>query len=565
MQFLATYLKLSQDFGGNEFGPYEDLEISLGSNQASCNIYIPPNFGVLPIHAKIIRKSPTDVVLTPAEQSAEIYLWKGRSRKPIPIYVPTAVKSGDSFALVSPAGPKFTIEFRELPPEIVKQRQESIAKKKGLSGMGRLNKDSMKAEVKRQAFTSLLVSAPAQLAQRALVFIKSGAIFQPRNIIIGLTLMSGWAFGGWSSCSRRTVIKQKETVEYKYKECQEDNAYIESLKEDRDYSFEAIVAWVTASEKLSRYLDDDKEIKNLVKQEAVSLFETDFKSNEYKWLLGENKGLSTQYKSWVKQVRAYDGLDSETKYLLTWMPPVEDTRRKTFSTILNSAEEETCSRGILKLTYRQAAQLGVEAQPDGIFIGKAKSISTPVKQFNVLQDNIVKYRLEEDLIPPVYRDPEDGEKNTEPKPETDKEKTKTQNTFCVYQTGDDQRDNNRSVLNALKRQYNRPDMEKSRPLAKLARVYAADLNNHNFTDKKFKSPINFEKKSIGIQLSKAEVSGTDWVKKKTAKAVARSLVIPCVIALKGDDDIKKVFFDEEYPEPDVIACFALSWRLQEDN
>ena len=150
MQFLATYLKLSQDFGGNEFGPYEDLEISLGSNQASCNIYIPPNFGVMPIHAKLIRKSPTDVVLTPAEQSAEIYLWKGRSRKPIPIYVPTAVKSGDSFSLVSPAGPKFTIEFRELPPEVVKQRQESIAKKKGLSGIDRLNKDSVKAEAKRQ-------------------------------------------------------------------------------------------------------------------------------------------------------------------------------------------------------------------------------------------------------------------------------------------------------------------------------------------------------------------------------------------------------------------------------
>ena len=150
MQFLATYLKLAQEFGGIEFGPYEDLEISLGSQKASCNIFIPPNFGVLPIHAKLIRKSATDVVLAPAEQSAEIFLWKGRSRNCIPIHVPTAVKSGDSFSLVSPQGPKFTIEFRELPPEEVKIRQESIARKKGLSGRNRLSKESMANEAKRQ-------------------------------------------------------------------------------------------------------------------------------------------------------------------------------------------------------------------------------------------------------------------------------------------------------------------------------------------------------------------------------------------------------------------------------
>ena len=68
----------------------------------------------------------------------------------------------------------------------------------------------MGAEVKRQAWTEVLTQAPAQMAQRAWTFIVSGAIYQPRNIIMGMVLLSGWVMGGWLLCSRG---EQKDIAE----------------------------------------------------------------------------------------------------------------------------------------------------------------------------------------------------------------------------------------------------------------------------------------------------------------------------------------------------------------
>ena len=100
MDELVTYLKLTKEFGGEEFGPFEKLDTCLGSDHNSCDIFIPDNFGTLPIHAKIIRKGPTDVILTPAENAAEIFLWRGGRGRVEQIYGPTAMRNGDEFALV---------------------------------------------------------------------------------------------------------------------------------------------------------------------------------------------------------------------------------------------------------------------------------------------------------------------------------------------------------------------------------------------------------------------------------------------------------------------------------
>ena len=140
-EYLATYLQLTDQFGGTEFGPYEGLEITMGADHNSCHIHIPGDFGTLAVHAKLIRQTATDVILSPAEQSAEVFLWRGDSRHPEPVYGPTAVRNGDRFSLVTPQGPCFVVSFRELPPELVKAREEERSR----SGVGRsrLSKESM--------------------------------------------------------------------------------------------------------------------------------------------------------------------------------------------------------------------------------------------------------------------------------------------------------------------------------------------------------------------------------------------------------------------------------------
>ena len=54
MDIIGTYLQLAPEFGGTEFGPYEDLEVTLGADHTSCHIHIPADFGTFPIHAKIL-------------------------------------------------------------------------------------------------------------------------------------------------------------------------------------------------------------------------------------------------------------------------------------------------------------------------------------------------------------------------------------------------------------------------------------------------------------------------------------------------------------------------------
>jgi len=567
MQFLATYLKLAPEFGGTEFGPYEELEVSLGSKQASCSIFIPPTFGVLPIHAKLIRKSPTDVILIPAERSAQIYLWKGRSRNPKQIFVPTAVKNGDSFALVSPKGPKFHIIFRELPPEVVKERQESIAKKKGLSGRGRLNKDAMAAEAKRQAWTSLLVTGPAQIAQRAFTFVKSGAIFQPRNIFIGLGIFGGWILAGSLSCrSNKIQSGMSERIDMEKRnvdECQRQNEALMPFKDGADFDFDNLVT-LLISPKLTADLDDDTTIRNMVKEEAQNLFEEDYKDKKYSWVLGKNRGLTTEYSSWNKRVMVDKKLDMTSKKLLAWLPPIKDDRTQTFRKTLNSLEDDVCARGITSFTYRQARNLGLNVMPDGYFPGMESKIDKENLRIVELSKNVNKYNLDNSLLPSYFQELEEGQERTSP-PETSYESGKKSNTFCIFQEGSDDRDSNAKVLSGIKKQFSHSDMNEASSISQIARIYSAELEGQNYSDRKSKSTDIKFKRNVGLSLKRSGLKGAEWAQKETARVIAQALVLPCMIKLSGNKDIKKRFFPEKNLEPNAVGCLALRWILTEES
>ena len=55
MDTLVTYLRLTPEFGGTRFGPFEGVEIRLGSNGEQCHIVLPESLGVFPEHVKLVR------------------------------------------------------------------------------------------------------------------------------------------------------------------------------------------------------------------------------------------------------------------------------------------------------------------------------------------------------------------------------------------------------------------------------------------------------------------------------------------------------------------------------
>ena len=157
----AIYLRLSPEFGDFRFGPYESMEVTVGSDRNTCSIII-EEYGALPIHAKLHIQGEKELILSPSERAAEVYLFR-RNKQPELIHGATAVKVGDAFSIVHAKGPKFIIELDELPPE-VKEQREKMASRSG-TGRSRLSGKSMKTEVKRQIWTQLLVSGPMQLLQ----------------------------------------------------------------------------------------------------------------------------------------------------------------------------------------------------------------------------------------------------------------------------------------------------------------------------------------------------------------------------------------------------------------
>ena len=71
--------------------------MTLGADHTSCHIHIPADFVHFLYTQKLVRQSSTDIILTPSDQAAEIYLFRDGARRPEVIQGPTKLKNKDSF------------------------------------------------------------------------------------------------------------------------------------------------------------------------------------------------------------------------------------------------------------------------------------------------------------------------------------------------------------------------------------------------------------------------------------------------------------------------------------
>ena len=125
MKDLAIYLRLTPEFGGTRFGPFEKLETRLGSDPDLCNIVLPESLGVQPVHALVLKQGDTNTIVAPADRAANLYLWRQGERRPSQITSPPALRSGDGFSLVTEDGPRFIMEIDYLPPAMQEERDRN--------------------------------------------------------------------------------------------------------------------------------------------------------------------------------------------------------------------------------------------------------------------------------------------------------------------------------------------------------------------------------------------------------------------------------------------------------
>ncbi|MGC6509344.1 MAG: hypothetical protein ACON4U_13070 [Myxococcota bacterium] len=548
----GIHIQMSKDYGGQAFPIFEQSEIKIGSDRVTCHIHLAAEFGVELEHVRLNRLTERDVTISPTSSSAAVFLWRANGRRFEQIYTTTALGIGDAFSLVSPQGPKFIFTLQEFPPEVQKARIENFNKRKAGTGRGRLNKESVLTEGKRQIWTRLLVLGPMQLIQRAFVFVQTGAIFQPRNIFLGLTLLSGYIIGGVSCYNSRksTSLLDKRTQEYK--DCENDKEALQKMGKNKEPSLLDLVYNITRSNEIRAALEED----NLLREEMLKRAGVLIRSKKYDWMLSGSGPRFVKLERWQKSIKnSFDEgeLDSGTAHVLSWLGASSETSE--YATFYNTEDDLVCGKGPLGLSYRQAINLGITAQPDALYEGLLNDLESIELREELIQITLAKAgvieQYEEDEVPPTY---EYGE--TSP----------NEQKHCIYRDVTDNRSQIQTLLRNLSQQIgpnarNLPDADFSNGVSsRIAKLYAAEIKGVDFTEDE--PELIFDDQVVSIQVE--DVGGKDaseWVISKTAEAFARAIVLPCMLVLENEEDARKALFEAEDGGPPVVSCMYLHYKL----
>lgn len=537
---LVLYLVLSPEFGGTRFGPFEGIEARLGSNKERCHITLPESLGVAKEHCKVIRQGGANMILAPSERTAAVYLWKGDARRPVQVQTPTAVKPGDSFSLVTPEGPRFFIELGELPAEIKAAR--SSANRRGPKG---LTAGKFATAGKDLFLARLFTMGPVSIFMRGWYFVKSGAIWQPRILILGAIMMFGYMSSGVSACAafkfRGDVGKANNDAE----ECREKLAYAENMGTDvENFAFDELAGSVTGSRTVGLALKKDSALVALVKTQAKAIIEN---SDRYEWLYEESKR-PEQFAKWREAIEKSDAFDNDTKRLLPYLAATKNRAQGQWDMLLDSQETEACGRGPARMTYRQAKNLGLSTVALDAFVGGDAS--------SVVDDEVARDKLLDRTAEAAGEPVIDATITSDAQVVIQGERT------CVYAVGDDDRESLGKVVSMLEDQLGKkakfvPESDSTyASVARLAKLFAADLPSAKYVDAK-KSQFDFSKSSSPATVL-ADAKGGSWAMDRTAEVIARALVLPCEGLLNHDKKQMEATFGKM---PNAVSCLVLNYRL----
>lgn len=536
---LAVYLVLTPEFGGTRFGPFEGLEVRLGSDKERCNIVLSEALGVAKEHCKLIRQADGSMLIAPTERTAAIFLWKGDARRPIQIQTSTAVRPADSFALVTAEGPRFIIELAPLPPEILAKRQKNPRGVRGLSG------DKFAKEGWRMFMARLFTVGPVALVTRVWYMIQSGAIFQPRILITGAIMLFGYLSAAGGSCAafkfRHDAVKTGESLD----ECKQNLAYADDLKNQgvENLRFHQLVAQVTGISQMGAALEKETALADKVKERAREVAVDG--ADGYDWLYEDGRSVN-EFATLRERIDKSEEIDPTSKRLLPFVAATPQRLVGDFGRMKDSADADACTRGPLRLTYRQARSLGLaNVQLDAYVASDAATLDGDEAQRASLLAGTATAAGE---TPPA----------TAPASEV---AVITQGVdSCVFASGDDDRMLIGKLMNVINTQAGKAadnvptlDRDVAGP-ARIAKIFAADVARNSYVDKKVL--FNFTR---GVKNGLADRSGDQWIMERTADVIARSVVLPCRGVLSSDKDkMEKVF--GTLPQP--VACLVLMYRLQ---
>jgi hypothetical protein len=439
---------------------------------------------------------------------------------------------------VTPEGPRFLIELGELPPEVAKAR--AAGSKRGPRGLtaGRF------AEAGKSIFLAKLFTSftPLQWAMRAWYFITSGAIWQPRILILGAITMFGWV----TSCGtgiaafkfKSDLFKANDDAE----KCRGDLAYANDMGNDvENFAFDQLATKVTNIPAIGIAMKKDPAFLDSVKAACITILGGEA---GYGWMY-DGSALPEDFAKWRERVEKSDGIDADTKKLLPYLAATRKRVSGQWDLVLDSKDAEMCGRGPLRMTYRQGKNLGLASVGlDGYKAGDATDLTNDTVAMSTLlgQTALAAGEPAPGNLAVVAERVRQGERT------------------CFHVEGDDDRENMSKLLSLFEDQLGKstkglpPTDGNFGAVARIAKYFAADVPGLSFADKK--TPIDFSRQAPAQAL--ADTPGKQWVLDRTAEVVARALMLPCDAVLNGDKTKMEATFGTL---PNPVPCLVLNYKL----
>ena len=339
------FLQLSEAFGGTRFGPFLGNEVKLGSDPApQCDITLPSAMGVFPLHVRLVVQGDGSIIVGPGERSAAITVWRGGA-KGRSIASPVALSHGDSFALVSETGPKFTLLY------IQAERQKVGAPRK--RGPKMPTKKGLIAEIKRLGLAKAISSKVGQNLASGYHFVVSGAIFQPRYIIMGVTMAGSFLMAGGAGLFAFNLSDKLDSSESELSEIKGDLADCEGYKGESP-TIASLVADILGDDEWRSTLENDDILMAEFKSKLGNKFKN---STNHKKI--DKLGKSTSSNVPFNKVRRNLSKTKMKESLVTVLSYAAFGKGSGWQKISNTSGEDVCGRGPLGLTYGQAHNLGL--------------------------------------------------------------------------------------------------------------------------------------------------------------------------------------------------------------
>lgn len=529
---LALYLVLTPEFGGTRFGPFEGLEVRIGSDASRSDITVPESLGARPAHAKVIQRGRDAYLLSPAERSAGLWLWQGAARRPTQVTSPTAIQHGDSFALVTPEGPRFRVELGPLPADILAKRKPSPYRR-------RYGPAVWFAEIRRLVIARFYTFSFVSLAARGWYAITSGAIFHPRILLPFLAIMSGYSACGVTSCSAMRFRSQATTATVRHEKCQEKLGYAENLsKKVEDWTFDQLAAVILEAVDMGPALQGNDQLLEAVRSEATSIAAN---PRAYAWITAADSRQDT-FARWRERIDSDQGIDATTRKLAAYLAATPDRLPGEWEKLIDTQDEAVCGRGPIRLSWRQANSLGLPSvQLDAYFPGDgtATDIGTRAQA--------------------LARTAQKGNVPMVDTPQSEVQVLQQGAASCVFVPGPDDRDDIGKLARMVQEQvgtkakYLPSAGDSMGAVARIAKLVAADVPAVDWR----RSPPEIDLKA-GFPGPLKKIPGGDKVLARTAEVIARAIVLPCDAVLNGDPGKMAAIFGDL---PDAIPCLVLNYQL----